>query len=235
MTETEVVAGEVAPLPTKTSSSYVGDVLKLASGTAVGQALSILLAPVLARIFAPEAFGTAAVFTSLLSVIGAVVCLRYQFAIMLPEKDEDAASLVVGSLFFVGMFAAMTTLGVLFLREPIARWLKAPDLEPTLWLLPIAVLATGATSVFRYWNTRMKRFGLLWGTRIAGSVSGSAAKLGLGLLGYVAPGALIGGNVPVVFDNTVGMTGLCMKPLTCGQPHTILDEVAVLPWEGQRD
>jgi lipopolysaccharide exporter len=203
--ESEVIAGQTTPVPMKEKGSFAGDVLKLASGATVAQALGILLSPVLSRLFAPEAFGTAAVFTSILSVIGLVVCLRYESAIMLPEKDKDASNLVVGSLFFVGVFTGLTTLGVVFLHEPVCRWLKVPDLKPFLWLLPVAVLADGGYLALRYWSTRTKRFGLLSGMRVAASASAIASMLGAGLLGYVGAGTLIGASVLGAVISAVGL------------------------------
>lgn len=210
MTESDAMVGQMASVPAKKRSSFAGDVLKLASGATTAQALGILLSPVFSRLFSPEAFGTAAVFGSITSVIGVVVCLRYELAIMLPEKDEDAASLLVGSLFFVGIFTALTTLGVVFLREPVCRWLKAPELEPFLWMVPISVFLSGAALALRYWNTRLKRFGLLSGLRVAASVSASSVKLGTGFLGYVGAGSLIGSGM---LSQTVSAVGLGWQSL----------------------
>jgi len=205
VTESEAVAGHTTPVPSKEKSSFAADVLKLASGATIAQALGVLLSPVLSRLFSPEAFGTAAVFTSITTVIGVVVCLRYELAIMLPEKDEDAVSLLVGSLFFVGMFTVLTTLGVVLLHEPICRWLKAPELEPFLWLVPISVFLSGVALALRYWNTRLKRFGLLSGLRVAASVSASSVRLGTGFLGYVGSGSLIASSVLSQVVSAVGL------------------------------
>jgi lipopolysaccharide exporter len=208
--ESEVMAGQTTPVPVKEKGSFAGDVLKLASGATVAQALGILLSPIFSRLFSPEAFGTAAVFGSITTVIGVVVCLRYELAIMLPEKDEDAANLLVGSLFFVGIFTALTILGVVFLREPVCRWLKAPELEPFLWMVPISVFLSGLTLALCYWNTRLKRFGLLSGLRVAASVSASSVELGTGFLGYVGAGSLI---VSSVLSQAISAVGLGWQSL----------------------
>ena len=46
----------------KKSSRFASNVLKLAMGSAFAQGLVIILAPVLTRLFAPEAFALAAMF-----------------------------------------------------------------------------------------------------------------------------------------------------------------------------
>ena len=75
-------------------SSFASDVLKLAGGTAIAQILSILASPIITRMYGPEAFGLSALFASITGIVAVVACLRYELAIMLPEKDEDAANLL---------------------------------------------------------------------------------------------------------------------------------------------
>src|SRR3972149_7615232 len=80
------------------STSFKLDVISLASGTIVGQVLTILASPFLARLFDPEAFGIFALITAIAAVLAAVSTLQYDQAIVLPEKDEDAANLLVGAV-----------------------------------------------------------------------------------------------------------------------------------------
>ena len=93
MTESKDTAGQTTLVSDKGGSSFAIDVLKLVSGTALAQALSLLVAPILSRLYSPNAFGTAALFASLVSIVGVIVCFRYEQAIMLPKRDEEAANL----------------------------------------------------------------------------------------------------------------------------------------------
>ena len=177
-------------------SSFAGDVLKLASGATIAQVIGVALSPVLARLFSPEAFGTAGVFTSILSVLGLMACLRYELAILLPESDEDAAHLLVGSLLAVGAMTALSALGMALLGRSLGQtWLKAPDVVPYLWLIPVAVLAEGCYLALRHWGTRTKRFGRLSTMRVAASLGANAMRLGAGWLRQGSAGALIGATV----------------------------------------
>jgi O-antigen/teichoic acid export membrane protein len=193
--ETGVARGQGAPVSGSLGSRFVTDAAKLAGGAILAQALGILVAPILSRLFAPEAFGTAALFSSIVQVIGVFVCLRYERAIMLPEKDEDASSLLVASLFIAGGIALLSAGVTLLLGGAAVRWLQAPDLAPYLWLLPVAVLVYGIGSALRQWNTRTKHFGLLSGAQIASAAGQAAVKLGTGLFGFTVAGSLIGARV----------------------------------------
>lgn len=175
--------------------SFLVDVMRLTGGTVSAVLVGLVVSPFLTRLFAPEVFGVVEVFTSVLTVLLVVVCLRYEFAIMLPEKDDDAAALLVGSLSFVFLFSALTALVVFSYGDAIAGLLKIKDLRFVLWLLPVSVLTGGAYQAIRFWNTRRQRYGWLSSARVALSVGHWGGKLLLGLAGCVTARAMIGANI----------------------------------------
>ena len=81
-----------APVPRR---SFVRSVSLLVGGTAVSQALTVLAAPLLTRLYAPDDFGLLGGFVSLVATLGAFLTLRYSLAIPLPESDDDAAHLAI--------------------------------------------------------------------------------------------------------------------------------------------
>ena len=142
----------------KNNTSFKGDVFRLVGGTVIAQVIGVITVPIISRFFGPEAYGTAALFTSITGVIAVISCWRYELAIVIPEKDEEAAS-----VFFVSLFAAITTttltiLLTAFYAEPIFKLLKSENLLPYKWLIPIFVLFHGVYTTFNYWNSRSKRF-----------------------------------------------------------------------------
>jgi O-antigen/teichoic acid export membrane protein len=195
MLDSEIVTEEAGAVPREDKGSFATDVAKLVGGTTFAQLLSMLASPILTRIYPPGAFGTAAVFTSILSIIGVITCLRYELAIMLPERDEEAANLLTLSLLIVPIIAGLSAAFVLFARDPVVRLLKAPDLASYLWLLPLAVLANGIFLALNYWNSRTKRFGRLSIAKGAQSIVTSGAQLGLGVGGATHAGGLIASKV----------------------------------------
>ena len=164
----------------------------LAGGTAAGQAVVVLASPLLTRLYSPEDFGLLAVYASLLGIIGVVASLRYQLAIPLPEKDEEAAHVVVLSLLVVLGMTLLTILVVVFFRDPIAQAVNMPVLANYLWLLPLGLLLTGIYDIFNYWAIRIKAFPAIARTKLAQSLSMVGVQLGGFMLG---PLALILGHV----------------------------------------
>lgn len=176
-------------------TSFAGDVLKLVSGTTIAQIVGVLAAPLLARLYAPEAFGLLAIFTSISGIVGVIACLRYELSIMLPKTHEEAANLLGVSLGFV-MITSTTTVVVLWLgREPLLRWLDAPALRPYLWLVPAAVFINGVFTALNYWNSRTRQFGRLSIARVTRSLATNSMILAAGYVGYGSGGAMIAASL----------------------------------------
>ncbi|MBE9572357.1 MAG: oligosaccharide flippase family protein [Proteobacteria bacterium] len=171
------------------------NVLKLATGSAFAQGLGILVAPIITRLFAPEAFGVAALFASITGIMGVVACLRYELSIMLPKTDEEAANLLGVSLCFVSIITVITALIIFFAGDIIVKLLNSPELKKYFWLIPISVFVSGAFLALNYWNSRTKHFGRLSIARVVSSISTQVTKLGFGFAGYVNSGVLIGASI----------------------------------------
>ena len=81
------------------------NVLTLVSGTAIAQIIPIAISPVLTRIYTPEEFGIYAIFTSIVIIFSVISNGRYELAIVLPEKDEDAINIfALGLIINVVLF-----------------------------------------------------------------------------------------------------------------------------------
>ena len=74
-------------------SNFVANVLKLVSGSVTAQILSILLVPLITRIYSPDDLGIFQIFLSISGILIIFSTFSYQFAIMLPKKEEDSANL----------------------------------------------------------------------------------------------------------------------------------------------
>jgi len=155
----------------------------------------VLAAPIVARLFAPEAFGVAALFASIAGIIGVVACQRYELSIMLPKTDEEAANLLGLSLFFVLITTAISSLIIFFAGDVIVGLFKSSELKKYLWLIPLAVFVNGTFLALNYWNSRTKHFGRLSVARVVSSVVTQAGNLGAGFSGFVSGGVLIAARV----------------------------------------
>ena len=81
-----------------TDSVYANNIIKLFSGTMLSQIIVFVSAPLITRIFEPSEFGIFALFISILSILSAISCFKYDSAIILPQKENEALSLLVISV-----------------------------------------------------------------------------------------------------------------------------------------
>ena len=179
----------------KNWTSFVGDVLKLVSGTAFAQVLNIIAAPFLTRLYGPEAFGLSAIFVGISTIISGIACLRYELSIMLPETDKEAANLLGGSLGLVVIISLLTCPLMWLGKAVIVNFLQAPEIGLYLWLMPLAVFFSGVFLALNYWNSRTKRFGRLSVANAFRSIATKGSQLGVGYAGYTTGGSLIGSNL----------------------------------------
>ena len=171
---------------------FARNVSILAGGTFAGQAVVVVASPLLTRVYSPEDFGVLAVYASLLAIMGVIASLRYQLAIPLPEKDEEAAHVAVLSLLVVLGMTLFTALVVAFFRESLAQTFNVPVVARYLWLLPLGLFLAGIYEVFNCWAIRIKAFPAIARTKLTQSLSMVGVQLGGFILG---PLALILGHV----------------------------------------
>ena len=179
----------------KPASSFSGNVLKLVTGTVLAQALGILVMPIVTSFFAPEAFGIVAVFSSMTGIVGVVVCLRYEIAIMLPRSNKEAVNILGVSLLSLIIMTSFSALIVWLGSGKIISLLHAPQLKNYLWLVPVTILFQGLFLALNYWNSRTKHFGRLSVAQIVSSLTTQTTKLAAGFAGFVSGGVLIGTSV----------------------------------------
>jgi lipopolysaccharide exporter len=172
---------------------FAKDVLKLTSGTVLAQVISVLAAPLITRLFAPQAFGTSALFISIAGIISVTACLRYDRSIIVPALDQDAMNLTSGSLFFTLLISSLTVPFLLLGKGPLLRWLNAPNLEQYLWLVPLYVFFSGISSALYSWNTRKRHFVLITVSSVLASATYVVFAILAGIAGHTSGGYLIQG------------------------------------------
>ena len=192
----------------RASGKFISHVLTLITGNSLAQVINVVGTLLLAHLFAPEAFGSFALFITVVSFLAVLGGARYELAIMLPEQDAEAGNILILSVLTLCGICAVSFLLVAALHSSVANLLGDPQLGLWLWGAPLAIFVNSLYSILGVWYGRMKRFHNLATARVWQSL---AIILGqLGLL-YVHPGgfALVGGWV---LGQTVG-TGILVVQL----------------------
>jgi O-antigen/teichoic acid export membrane protein len=97
------------------------------TGTTIAQAIPIAISPILTRLYSPDDFGIFALYMSITSITGVVSTGRYELAVMLPKKDEDAMNIAVLSVFIalvVYQFSNLSITGLITSQpEPAKKYI----------------------------------------------------------------------------------------------------------------
>jgi O-antigen/teichoic acid export membrane protein len=171
---------------------FLRNVGVIIGGTSLGQGIVILTSPLLTRLYTPENFGVLAVYASLLGIVVVVASLRYEVTITLPERDEDAANLLVLSLGILVLMSLLMGIVVGFLGDQIARLTGTPTLGPYLWLLPLGVMLAGLYQVFNYWAVRERAYTHIARTRLSQGIGQTLTQIALGFSRMGSVGLIAG-------------------------------------------
>ncbi|QXI49215.1 oligosaccharide flippase family protein [Pseudomonas anuradhapurensis] len=201
-------------------SDFLRNVLTLMTGTTLAQAIPIAAMPLLTRLYTPEDFGVLALYMSIAGMISVVITARYEIAVMLPEREEDAASLVALSVCIAGVISLVLLAVILVFNEDIQGLLNNRAIGPWLYLLPITVFVTGMWQAFNYWNNRAKKFKRLAVSRVA--QGGGMTLAQFVLTGLSAGGLVVGYLVGQISGLLVFITR------TWREDRTVLSKVSLL-------
>jgi lipopolysaccharide exporter len=173
---------------------FISHVLTLITGNGLAQIVNVAGTLLLAHLFAPDAFGSFALFVTVVSFLAALGGARYELAIMLPEEDAEAANILVLAVLTLLGICGVACLLVALLHSAVAQLLGDPRLELWLWAAPVAILVNSLYSILGVWYGRMKRFQTVATARVWQSIG---IILGQIMLLYIHPGgfALVGGWV----------------------------------------
>lgn len=175
-----------------TAGSFARNLALLASGTVIGQALVLLSAPILSRLYTEHDFGILGVYISVVTILNAVSSLRLDQAIPMPENDEDAALLLRLSLWITLWFSLVAGGIIWLLRVPIAQWKDEPELAKYLWLIPVTLLGFGIYRSLTAWAVRKEIYKQLAATRVMRALGQVLVQVGLGFLVHGSLGLILG-------------------------------------------
>jgi len=182
-------------------SEFNKNAIILVLGTTVAQAISILMIPILTKLYTPVDFGVLALFISIVSIISVIACGRYELAIILPEKDEDALNLVAVASSFNVFVSLIFLFFLFFYGDFFIQLIKAEILKEWIFLVPLMVFLNGVYNVLNYVNTRFRLYKDIAEARVYKSISMAVVQIVLGLLKFGYGGLILGHVIALVTAN----------------------------------
>lgn len=185
----------------------MGNMLALASGSIISQAVTLVASIILAKLYTPDEMGIYTNYISILNVISVFVCLQYDRALILPDKKQDAQHVLRLCVSVAITISALCALILLPFHTWIASRMNSPALAPWLCLLPFSVLLSGVFSTFQFWNSRRKTLSNVALAHTTQTIVSSGSQIFLGL----APIHLYGGMILGNFIGHLFSTALLLK------------------------
>lgn len=161
-------------------SEFISNTAILMSGTVVAQILPIIFSPLMSRLFSPTDFSVYGVFISLYSILGVVITLRYDMAIMLPKESQKAKNIVNLCLVNSILFTFVIIFLVLLFGENIIELFKIKAIGNWFLLLPIAAFFLSVNNFLIIWYNRNKQYRTISENRISRSTMNTGANIILG-------------------------------------------------------
>jgi len=169
------------------------NIVVVAGGTAVAQAVAVAASPILTRLYTPADYATLAVFAGVVSTLMAVASLRFDWTLPVPKAEADAAHLLALSLLLVagwtGVLAIATAAAMVWtgvVPGPLV------SIAPYLWLVPLSVAGGGVYQALSAWVIRFGDLRPIARTKITQSLAGTAVSLGGGMASAGPIGLLLG-------------------------------------------
>ena len=185
------------------NSSFRKNIFVLVGGTAGGQLILILIAPLLTRLYTPADFGVLAIYTACLSILVTISSLRYDFAILAARNREESIQLVVIS-FIVLTFTFLFLLIILsIIGQDILDFFNLDIPFYFIYFFTFSLLGLSSYGILNKLAIRKKKYNLIARTKFVQSFVLGMFQLIIGLF-FTKAGLLLGD----VFGRFSGVAGL---------------------------
>lgn len=125
---------------------------------------SIVFIPILSRLYGPEAYGSFALFSSIVSIVVLIIGMGYPRAFVVTEKKVEFHNLLAFLLLVTLIFTLISLLIIGTLKIFKIQIFSSPAIS---WMIPIGVLIGSLINLFSGWNIREGAF------RVASFLEGS--------------------------------------------------------------
>ncbi len=193
----------------------------LVGGTAFAHIITAGVLPLSTRLYSPTDFSVAAAFMSVVNILAAASCLRYEMAIPLVDDETDAVNLLALSCLFSAVIGGSLAMA-LWIWPGLFAMTGQAALAPYGWLIAPMTTLTGVYFALQMWFVRQKAFRVIAGSRVGQSMMGAGLQIGLGVAGVSPAGLMVGQGA-----NAGGGALLLAARLIGSRSRRVLAEVRV--------
>ncbi|MGM0649614.1 MAG: lipopolysaccharide biosynthesis protein [Bacteroidota bacterium] len=138
-------------------NEFILNIITLISGTAIAQGILFAATPFLSRLFSPAEFGYFSIYAAIVGIMASVSSLKYELAIMLPEKEEDASAMFFLSVICSFAVSLLSFIVILLTKSFLIKHVT-DKIETFIWIVPAGILFSGLLQVLIAYSSRQKAF-----------------------------------------------------------------------------
>ncbi len=174
-------------------SGFSKSLITLLTGTTLAQGITLLISPILSRLFTPHDFGVFGTFLSIVSAIALIASLRYEIAIVLPKKEDVAINLLALAALLTLIISTLSFIGVLLFKYfyPGYEFIDQ-DLKFLLYFIPVLILFIGFYQILNNYANRLKKYRSIVNYRVSNSLVSSSVNIAMGGMKFGSIGLLLG-------------------------------------------
>jgi len=173
-------------------SRLVRNASNLMIGTVLAQIVGFAALPFLTRLYEPAHFGLMAVFITISGVLGKLLTMRYDNALVIPAVDSDAWALLRTVTLWIVLGSVAATVVFFPWRDELLGLFEAEGLVSLYLFFPLVIVGQGCLGLLTYWATRKDHFAAQSVSSVTGACAGNGLKLALGTGGFGTVGLLAG-------------------------------------------
>jgi len=184
----------------KILNTKISNLSALIIGSGISQAIPIIIAPLITRMFSPEEFGAFSLIISCSMIFAVVATGRFELAIALPRREENAVNVTLIASIYSFFFFLISFVSLIFINKHEIAWHgKLYNLDFVYWV-PLIGLILGLYQIIYYFNIRIGRYSSLAKAKVMQSSSVAFSQLSLGLFKFSSLGLLLGQIVGLSFS-----------------------------------
>lgn len=180
-------------------NEYLSQVSVLLSGSLIAQVITLLAAPILTRLYSPDAFGALALLLAIVAAVAPGVGGRYEAAVVVAVKEEDRLAFFFIALWITTAICIAFYIALALAFNLISSWLNANGLGNWLWFAPLLLWCTGFIALMHSWANAVKRYTIIGRSLVLQNLIVCASAVGLGVVWTDISGLLLANLIgPVI-------------------------------------
>ena len=175
------------------NNTLLRHMVTLLGGTAAGQLIALLAAPLLTRLYGPADFAMVAAFVGVSTILSIFATLRYDLAMLLPQDEDDAGKVFQLSLFSLVVATVLISL-LLWLFGPrlVAVIPTFAAVAHVLPLVPVMMLAIAGSQILSAWANRQRAYREMVGASVLNQGGNVVISSLIGWTKAIGGGLLVG-------------------------------------------